>query len=116
MKGRRKKKTNISNIPDPNKVSNIVLKNERSEEQIQHMSRVFGLFTGIISKALLERGGCVVDYKINGEDIMEIEKLNQFDISERIALAVKEERYEDAMNLKKILDYMNNKKQLSKND
>lgn len=114
MKGRRKKKK--TNISDPNKVVNIVPKNQHSEEQIQHVSRVFGLFAGLVSKVLLERGGCVVDYKINGESITDIEKLHELDLSERIKLAAKEERYEDAMNLKKILDDINNQKQLPKND
>lgn len=65
--------------------------------------RFIGLVLGIISKALLEEGGCVVDYKINGEDITAIEKLECMEISERIKLAVQEERYEDVANLKKIL-------------
>ena len=113
MKGRRKKKKPIN----PEEVAKLAIKNKHSEEQIQQVSRVFGLFAGLVSKVLLERGGCVVDYKINGEDITEIEKLHELDISERIKLAVKEERYEDAMNLKKILDDMKNEpKKLENND
>lgn len=113
MKGRRKKKKPIN----PEEVAKLAIKNTQSEEQIQHVSRVFGLFAGLVSKALLERGGCVVDYKINGEDITDIEKLHELDLSERIKLAVKEDRYEDAMNLKKILDGMKDEpKKLENND
>lgn len=113
MKDRRKK-TNISNPKEVDKVSE---KKQLSEEQRQHMFRVFGLFAGIVSKALLEQGGCVVDYKINGENITDIEKLHELDITERLKLAVKEERFEDAMNLKKILDGINNnQKKLPNNE
>lgn len=113
MKGRRKKKKPINS----EEVAKLAIKNKHSEEQIQHASRVFGLFAGLVSKVLLERGGCVVDYKINGENITDIEKLHELDLSERIKLAVKEERYEDAMNLKKILDNMKNEpKKLENND
>jgi hypothetical protein len=74
-----------------------------SNEQQQQTSRMIGLFAAIVSKAFLEHGGCEVDFKINGERIQDIEKLHALDISERIKLAVLEERYEDAAKLQKLL-------------
>ncbi len=58
--------------------------------------RTFGLLSGVFSKVLLEMGGCEVDYKINGENIEDIKELQAFDIKERMELAVKEMRFEDA--------------------
>jgi hypothetical protein len=75
-----------------------------TDEEKQAMMRSIGLAAAFISKFLLEKTGCHVDYKINGEEISHIEKLHALDITERIKLAVKEERYEDAANLKKLLD------------
>jgi hypothetical protein len=69
----------------------------------QQLARTIGLFSGLVSKFFLQYGGCEVDFKINGEDISDIEKLHELDITERIKLAVKEERYEDAAMLKKLL-------------
>lgn len=76
------------------------------EEKKQEI-RMLGFLAGLISQFMLEVGGCEVDYKINGENINDIEKLCRFDISERIKLAIKEERYEDAAKLKKHLDKNN---------
>lgn len=76
---------------------------EFTEEEIKDFARMGGFFLGLLSKTLLESTGCIVDYKINGELITDIEKLHGLDISEKIKLAVKEERYEDAANLKKLL-------------
>lgn len=86
------------------KKNNSLQKPGPSEEEKQAVFRLIGLAAGLISKAFLEAGGCVVDYKINGESIMDIEKLAAIDITERIKLAIAEERYEDAANLKKLLD------------
>lgn len=74
-----------------------------TEEQRQSTARMIGFFAGVFSKVMLEAGGCVVDFKINGEDISDIEKLHGLDITARIKLAVEEERYEDAAKLKKLL-------------
>lgn len=113
MKGRRKKKKEIK----PEGVAGLMAKSTCSEEQYKQNIRIGGFLLGIMSKVLLERSGLIVDYKINGENITDIEKLHELDISERIKLAVKEERYEDAMNLKKILDNMKNEpKKLENND
>jgi hypothetical protein len=65
---------------------------------------MIGFFGAIFSKAFLEAGGCEVDFKINGEPLGDLEKLHALDISERIKLAVAEERYEDAAKLKKLLN------------
>lgn len=111
MKRRRKKKD-----IKPEGVARLMTKHACSEEQYKSNIRIGGFLLGLMSKVMLERSGLIVDYRINGEDITEIEKLHELDISERIKLAVKEERYEDAMNLKKILDDINNQKQLPKND
>lgn len=73
-------------------------------EEKQAFARSLGLVLGIFSKVLLKIGGCHVDYKINGENIDDIEKLHGLDISARLELAIKEERYEDAAQLKKLLD------------
>lgn len=78
-----------------------------TEAQKQTTLRFAGLILGIFSKALLMAGGCEVDFKINGEDISQLEKLHKMDISERIRLAIQEERYEDAAKLKKLLDSKN---------
>lgn len=79
-----------------------------TKEQQMQTFRFIGLLAGLFSKVMLEEGGCVVDYKINGENITDIEKLHEMDISERIKLAVKEERYEDASKLHKLLKSKNN--------
>lgn len=76
-------------------------------EQREAMFRIFGLGFALLGKALLKEGGCVVDFKINGEDISDIEKLHKLDITEKIELAIREERYEDAGKLKKLLDKKN---------
>ena len=75
-----------------------------SEDDKQRFNRFIGLVAGLFSKMMLEAGGCVVDFNINGENITDIEALTGLDITERLKLAVKEERYEDAAKLKKILD------------
>jgi len=83
------------------------------DEKKKSYVRMLGLFTGLASKELLKSTGLIVDYKINGEDISDLEKLHELSITERIQLAVKEERYLDAANLKKLLDEKNGK---SKNE
>jgi len=80
------------------------LSDKEKEELTKQSIKMIGLLAGIFSKALLESQGIIVDYKLNGENISDIEKLHELDISDRIKLAVAEERYEDAANLKKILE------------
>ena len=75
-----------------------------SKEERKQAMRVFGLVAGLLSKVILEASGCEVNFKINGEDIGDIEKMHSLDISERLELAVKEQRFEDAAKLKKLLD------------
>mgnify|MGYP001581892575 CR=1 FL=1 len=75
-----------------------------TEEQRQQFNRTLGFLAAVFAKVLLKAGGCEVDFKINGEDINDIEKLHSLDITARIELAVKEERYEDAAKLKKLLE------------
>lgn len=77
---------------------------KKTEKETQETARFIGFIAGIFAKVMLERGGCGVNFKINGEDISHIEKLHGLDITERIKLAVKEERYEDAAKLKKLLN------------
>ncbi len=72
------------------------------ERQLQ-FQRILGLGLGLLSKALLEMSGMEVNYTINGEGIDYLKKLLPLDVQERIDLAVKEERYEDAAKLKKLL-------------
>lgn len=86
------------------KKTELKLTKEQERENAKAGFRAVGLIVGIFAKALLKMGDCEVDFKINGEEISAIEKLQGLDITERIQLAVKEERYEDAANLKKILD------------
>lgn len=87
---------NKNNLPE--------LSDEEKKERAKQMLKIVGLMAGIFSKSILESQGIVVDYKLNGENISDIEKLHELDISDRIKLAVEEERYEDAANLKKILE------------
>lgn len=75
-----------------------------TEEEKQQLARTIGLVSGIFSKFMLKLGGCEVDFRINGEDISNIEKLSKLDITQRLKLAVKEERYEDAAQFKKLLE------------
>lgn len=92
-----------------NKKSNIkVYDVQVTKEEQQQAARVIGCIAAIFAKALLRYGQCEVDFKINGEDISDIEKLHGLDVSARIELAVKEERYEDAAKLKKVLEAKNN--------
>ena len=86
-----------------------------TKEEKEALSKAASLFFGLVSKAFLEFAGCHVDYKINGEEITNIEKLQALDISDRIKLAIREERYEDAAKFKKILD-AKAKKQLGSGD
>lgn len=74
-----------------------------TQEQKDSLVKVLGLAFSLVGKSILESKGFICDYKINGERIEDIEKLCQMDISDRIALAVTEERYEDAARLKKLL-------------
>jgi hypothetical protein len=90
-----------SSIP---KIIHSNLSGNLNDERKKTYMRMLGLFTGLASKAMLQETGLIVDYKINGEDISEIEKLHELDISERLQLAVTEERYDDAANLKKIIE------------
>lgn len=78
---------------------------EEEAERNKIAYRMIGLFAGLFSKAFLEKGGCEVDFKINGEPIEYIEKLCEFDISERLKLALEQERYEDAAKFKKMIDH-----------
>ena len=87
---------NKNNLPE--------LSEEEKKERTKQMLKIVGLMAGIFSKSILESQGVVVDYKLNGENISDIEKLHELDISDRIKLAVEQERYEDAANLKKILE------------
>lgn len=93
MAKKKNKKVEIENKPTP-----------LTEEQKQQAARMIGFVAGLFSKFMLKAGGCEVDFKINGEDISDIEKLHGLDITARIELAVKEERYEDAAKLKKLLE------------
>lgn len=76
----------------------------RQRENSEAVMRAVGFAMGLFSKVILESTGCIVDYKINGELITDIEKLHGLDISEKLKLAIKEERYEDAAMLKKLLN------------
>jgi hypothetical protein len=89
------------------KLSDEQITRKLSQQEIDQFFKFVGVISGMFSKFLLESTGCIVDYKINGEDITEIQKLDSPDIAERIQLAVKEERYEDAAKLKQLLE--NNK-------
>lgn len=87
-----------------------------TDEQRQNFLRVCGFIASSFGAYMLKEGGCHVDFKINGEDIEDIEKLHNLNITERIALAVKEERYEDAAKLKKLLEQKINKMNQQKSD
>lgn len=74
-----------------------------TEEERKSAFRVFGLFLGLAAKVLLEKGDCEVNFKINGEDITDIEKLSGMDVQSKINLAIAEERYEDAAKLRDVM-------------
>ena len=100
----------ISNMPDPM---------DLNDDEKKEFSRSVGMITGKLSKFMLEMGGMDVSYKINGEDINDIKKMQELDIKGKIELAIKEERYEDAQQLKNILenkDYFANSEYKLKND
>lgn len=100
----------ISNMPDPM---------DLNDDEKKEFSRSVGMITGKLSKFMLEMGGMDVSYKINGEDINDIKKMQELDIKGKIELAIKEERYEDAQQLKNILenkDYFTNSQYKLKND
>jgi hypothetical protein len=78
--------------------------NNLTEQERHDFFKFVGLIAGLFSKFLLEGEGLVVNYKINGENINNIKKMTCMDISERLNLAVAEERYEDAARLKRLLD------------
>jgi hypothetical protein len=81
-----------------------IVRRKLTEEQQTHMLKMFGFIAGHFSKVILAANGYDVNYKINGEDISDIKGLQVMDIQQRIGLAVKEERYEDAAKLKKLLN------------
>lgn len=85
-------------------LSNNKQTNQLTQEEKQQLFRMIGFVGALFSKELLKIGGCDVDFKINGEDVSDLEKLHKLDITERIKLAVQEERYEDAANLKKLIE------------
>lgn len=76
---------------------------EFTEEEMASFKNKVGIFFGLMSKVILQEQGFEVNYKINGEDISVIDKLSGLDLTERLNLAVREERYEDAAALKKII-------------
>jgi hypothetical protein len=75
-----------------------------TEEKKQNAKIIFGLISSAFGKMLLESNGFTCDYRINGERIEDIHRLDAPSLKERIQLAVKDERYEDAARLKKLLD------------
>lgn len=79
-------------------------------EQKKQMMKILGLIAGVFSKMILQNVGCEVDYKINGENIEDIKELDSLDIKQRLQLAINEERYEDASQLKKLIEAKDNKK------
>lgn len=74
------------------------------KEQMKQAAIAMGLLAGMFSKFILKSQGFDVNYKINGENIDDIKSLSELDISQRIKLAVSEERYEDAAVLKKLVE------------
>lgn len=84
------------------------LANKINEKQKKELDKLFGMILGKASKVMLEKSGMNVNYQVNGEDISDIKKLNEMDLKQKIDLAIKEERYEDAQKLKNILDSKSN--------
>lgn len=99
----------ITNSSTDTAIPTLELSKKMDKPQKQEMARMVGLMSSLFGQAMLKYGGCETDFRINGEPIEYIEKLAGLDIQERIALAVKEERYEDAANLKKLLTNTINK-------
>lgn len=103
------KKSTIKDFLKPPQSKNKIQSNARNvkdftENQKKELDRIFGMILGKASKVMLQNSGMDVNYKVNGEDISDIKKLNEMDLKEKIELAIKEERYEDAQMLKNILD------------
>jgi hypothetical protein len=103
------KKSTIKDFLKPSESKNKIQSNARNvkdftENQKKELDRIFGMILGKASKVMLQNSGMDVNYKVNGEDISDIKKLNEMDLKEKIELAIKEERYEDAQMLKNILD------------
>jgi hypothetical protein len=82
---------------------NKIIPQKFTEEERSLLKNTLGIVFGLMSKAILQEQGFEVNYKINGEDISFIDKLSGLDLTERLNLAVREERYEDAAVLKKML-------------
>ncbi|MDD5358361.1 MAG: hypothetical protein PHX80_04390 [Candidatus Nanoarchaeia archaeon] len=87
------------------------MKNKPEESELtpgqKEAMNFVGYICGLFSKFLLEANGYHCDYKINGERIEDIEKLSDITIAEKLQLAIKEERYEDAAYLKRALQMKN---------
>jgi hypothetical protein len=77
---------------------------EDQKKAIKGATILIGHAAGLFSKFLLESEGFNVDYKINGENIEDIEKFSVLTIQQKLELAIKEERYSDCVVLKKIID------------
>lgn len=93
---------------------NAQLTNTRPLNDQKALARGFGFITGVLSKFALEYGGCNVDYKINGESIEKIRDLTEFDLTDRLKLAISESRFEDAAIFRDQLKSLNlNQNQLN---
>lgn len=66
-----------------------------------------GIALGVVSKILLDSSGYDLHNYINGESLFDLKNMSRQDITERLKLAVKEERYSDAAEFKKILESKN---------
>jgi hypothetical protein len=77
---------------------------EEKKRALKEATSIIGVAAGLFSKFLLESQGYIVDFKINGENIEDIEKFFVLTIQQKLELAIKEERFNDCIILKKILD------------
>ena len=76
---------------------------DSQSEEFKAAMKSIGLNLGQLSKTILETNDVKVDYSINGQSVDEVTNLNELSISDKIQLALAEERYEDAAELNKIL-------------
>src|SRR5690349_15207452 len=79
-----------------------------AEERLKNWRRIraekfikmIGLFSAHFGEAILKRSGYETDFKINGIPMDRFIKINALDIKEQLELAIREERFEDAVLLR----------------
>ncbi len=71
--------------------------------RVDKYMKLFGIIFSGIGKAILERQGNNIDYKINGIPLERVIKMNTLDVHQQLNLAIEEQRYEDAAILRDLI-------------